>query len=368
MEATDCINCTHGGLIDDSGVLIDDRIKNILSDILFIGAGTFISLFGIISNIISIAVYVKLGVKDSATVQFLGLSASDCVFSVLVLMSSVSIFFSQIKPDLTMVDSISFMHLVSATREKTYSVSMCIIFIMSLERCFCVAYPFTIKLIFTRARSAIVISCISIILVVVLIPEYLTKGLTWTFDNKLNTSRLMYWSTRDYRAAIEVGKNAILAGLLPLGSGVTVTICTLYMISAMQASSKFRQRAVVDKCREASSKEKYITKGIKSSEPKTHRLKTDARVTRTVIAVAIVFILCNIPKCIVVSHSVVVLYIPDFSLLVEGRYQNLISVLFTITFIFEALNGASTFIIYYAFSTKFKTALQHTLRTCINDT
>lgn len=360
MEVTDCINCTHEGLIHSSGVLIDDRIKNIVFDVLVIGAGTLISLFGIVSNIINIVVYLKLGVKDSATVQFLSLSASDCVFSVLVLMSSVSIFFSQIKPDLTMVDSISFMHLVSATREKAYAVSMCIIFIMSLERCFCVAYPFTIKLIFTRARSALIISCLSIIFVVVLIPEYLTKGLTWTYNNKLNTTRLMYWSTRDHRAAIEVGKHAILSGLLPLGSGVTVTICTLYMISVMQTSNKFRLRTVAGIRHEASSMEKYIPKGIKSSEPNTHRSKADARVTRTVIAVDIVFILCNIPKCIVVSHSVVVLYIPDFSLLVEGRYQNLVSLLFTITFVFEALNAASTFIIYFLFSTKFKTTLQHT--------
>ncbi|CAG5129774.1 unnamed protein product [Candidula unifasciata] len=363
MEAINCItiNCTQDNKILYLNILVNNNMRALVIDILFVGVGTLVSLFGIVANMISVVVYVKQGVNDSATVQFLSLSASDCVFSVLAAMSSVSVFFGRVRPYLTPVDPVSFSYCVAITREKAYSTSVIIIFMMSIERCFCVAFPFTVKRIFSKSRSVKAIVCVFSIFVVFLIPEYLTIGLVWTYDNKANSTRLMFWSSRD-KAVIDVWKNIILSGMLPVVSGITTTICTAYMISTIRASNTFRHSGITG--RHSSVKITEVNNGVKSSLEKPSAQNKDVRLTRTVIAVAAVFIICNIPKCIVISSSVVGLFVPDFSLVITGRYDNLISVLLTITFVFEIINSSSTFLIYYAFSTKFKTSVDHICKGC----
>ncbi|CAG5129772.1 unnamed protein product [Candidula unifasciata] len=367
MAGINCINCTYGGVLPHPVALVDDSVKDIISDVSFIGAGSVISLFGIITNILNIVVYLKQGIKDSATVQFLSLSTSDCLFSVLVFMSSLGVLVSRIETFRTILDPVSFTYSIVPVREKAYSVSISIIVLMSLERCFCVAYPFTVKLIFTKSRSILIIICIAAIFVASLIPEYLTKGLAWTYDKRSNRSRLTYWSST---AASDVLKNSILAGVLPVVSGVGTTFCTLYMISAIKASNKFRQSTApsVRKCSDASTKEnKTASKRVTSKETKTNKQTKDARITRTVIVVNIIFILCNLPKCSVFSSSVARMYIPDFSLFTEGKYQNIVAILMTFTFVFEAINGASTFMVYYTFNASFKATVGHILCSYLND-
>ncbi|CAG5129773.1 unnamed protein product [Candidula unifasciata] len=365
MGGTKCIDFTQGTNIQSPSMLIDDSAENIIIDVLYIGAGFCISLFGIIANTINIIVYLNRGVKDSPTVQFLSLSVSDCVFSVLVLMSSVGYFFIKIKSKSTILDPTIFSHFVSASREKAYSISVLIIFVMSLERSFCVAYPFTIKLIFTKSRSIVTITFLTVILTAALIPEYLNNRLEWVYDTNLNSSHLVYWSSRE-ATTLDVLRNTIFAAVLPIVSGVSATVCTIYMISAVKASNKFRQFAVTGKRLDTSLKDTSLSEIVQAQKTKTKKLTKETRITRTVIAVNIIFILCNLPKSTMVASSVANLYIPEFSLFVKGKYQNLVSVLITITFMFEAINGASTFIVYYTMNTTFKTTVKQILCKCFD--
>lgn len=344
-----------------SDMLVSNSVRATIINILFVGAGSVTSLFGIIANIINIVVYVKHGVKDSATVQFLSLSASDCAFSILAFMSSVSVFVSRVRPYLTLLDPVSFSYCVAITREKVYSTSVMIIFIMSIERCFCVAFPFSVKRIFSKSRSIKAVICISVIFMASQIPEYLTVGLVWTYDRTVNKSRLMIWISRD-KPFTDVWKNIILAGVLPVVSGITTTMCTAYMIAAIKASNKLRQLNVTGQRLNSSLKKTQVSNGVQSSNEKHGNMGKDARLTRTVISVAIIFIICNIPKCIVIASSIVGQFIPDFSILVSGKYSNLVSILYTITFVFEAINCASNFLIYYVCSRKFKTTVDHAFR------
>lgn len=343
--------------------IVNTIIRDIIVDVLCIGACYLISVFGIVTNTISIVVYVKHGIKDSATVQFLSLSTSDCIHSMLIFMFSVSIFFGQVKPDLTAVDPTSFSYCITTAREKAYATSIIIIFLMSIERCFCVAFPFTVKRFFSKSRSIIAITCAALVFASFLIPDYLSTGLAWSFDSPLNKTRLMYWSSGS-KPGSDLWKDIILAGILPVMSGITATVCAVYMISAIKASNKFRHFGLTENSQNSASRENEAHNGIKSPLAKLRKMKNDTRLTRTVITVDVVFIICNIPKCIVIASSAMPLFLPDFNFLASPKYHNIMAILYTITLTFEAINGACTFLIYYAFSTKFKETVDHTVRKC----
>lgn len=336
--------------------LISDEAADIIRFALFIVTGSSISFFGVIANAVNIAVYLKMGVKDSATFQFFALAVTDLLYSALVLTTSISLLVNEVNPDLTVLDPFSFaLNGINQTREKVYATSIVITLFLSVERCFCVLFPFKVKTLFTKSRSVKANACVVFVFGALLVPDYMTERLGWKHDPRFNTTRLLTWIS-DRRIGFVIFKDAIFAALLPVSAGITTTVCAGIMVGKIRRSTKFRQMNMSAKSSEQRSE--CISRSGKgknnaSSAPLTTK---ETRLCRTMIAIDAIFIACNVPKFMILANSVVEKFIPEFRLDVVGRYQNFVSMTVAFAYTFEATNAAVSFLVYFFSTIKFRSS------------
>ena len=202
-------------------------------------------LFGMISNILNIIVYSKIGARDNVTVSFLALSISDLLYLVLL------------SPHLT-VDAL--VHLVEYRMGRSiewlfdyrilrypfywyaftfYEVSMLINVYISVVRCACVAIPFSVKSMFTARRAIIAFIVFFISIFALRFPMFMTKTITQHFDTASNMTRFVYREIDDGGLADKIN-DIFNRNILTWTSFITVLICLTIMIIKLQASAKFR--------------------------------------------------------------------------------------------------------------------------------
>lgn len=339
--------------------VISHQVTSYIRVALVISTNSFISLFGTFANYINMVVFLKQGVTDSVTVQFFALSFADCMFCLFVLATSITVLFSEVSPNLTVLDPLSLSYCISLSREKLYSLSVIITMFLSVERCVCVMLPFTVKQMFTRWRSTATIVCASIFLAVLLVPEYITEGLAWKHDTRFNYTRLLFWHTKD-RLQFDLFKNIVLTGILPVIASVTITVCAIIMIARIKTSTEFRQSKSSTAALSHDSKQTHQTSAQQSntSNAVLKRNKNlgnrDARMTRAIITVDVIFIVCNIPRCMVLVDTILELCIPKYNYHQGGEYQNLSTVILMVCFAMETVNASVNFFIYLVSSSKFR--------------
>lgn len=354
-SSRDILNISH---CSRDRPLVSDVVKEFIILALLVVTSSCFAGLGIISNILSIIVYCKQGIKDSISVQFVFLSVVDLAFSVLVVTSSICNLMNIVKPDSTALDPLSLFFLISAAKEKVYAMSVVVTILLSAERCLCVVLPFKVKSMFTKSTSIKAIACIVLLFVAFTVPEYFTGGLTWQLNRKFNSSRLLLL-LYDNRVNYEIFKDTILAGILPVFAGITTTVCTVCMIAKIQASYKFRLASTTTRHPETL----MIVKTTSiihepTAIPRNALSGKDSRLAKTVISVDIIFIACNFPKLMIVAATIAKYFITEFSVFVPCRYNNVVSVMLAITYVFEACNCAINIFIYYTSSLKFRTILK----------
>lgn len=219
--------------------LVSDFVREVTEIALFVVTSSFVSMFGILSNTINIAVYLKIGIKYSASAQFFSLSVTDLFVSIQSLTSSLALLVDKVNSTLTALDpfSLAFYGLPQA-REKVYSLSIVITFLLSVELCFCVLFPFTVQTMFTKSSSAKIIAVMAIVFGALLIPDYLTERLAWRQDYRYNTTRILHWISYG-RVTFDIFKDVIFAALLSVLGCVTIIICSVIMIRKIHVSRNF---------------------------------------------------------------------------------------------------------------------------------
>ncbi|KAK3696471.1 hypothetical protein RRG08_011473 [Elysia crispata] len=201
--------------------------------------------FGVVSNILNIVVYTRIGVKDNMTVSFLTLSISDLLYLVLL------------SPHIT-ADALT--HLVEDRLGKTipwlfhdrilrfpfywyaftfYETSILINVYISVVRCACVAIPFTVKSMFTVRRAIIAFVVFFLSIFALRFPMFMTKRIVQEYDPVTNKTRFMYREIEDGGLADKLN-DIVSRNILSWISFMTVIICLVIMVFKLQASAKFR--------------------------------------------------------------------------------------------------------------------------------
>lgn len=326
---------------------VNSSVTDILQFALYVVVSLCLALFAFGAHVISIVAYSKMGIKDSPSVLFLSLSITDLTFSLLILASSTSILIGEINPLLTLLDPFSFsFYGEPAFREKVYSMSIVIIILLSVERCFCVIFPFRVKTLFTKSRSVKVISFVAFVFGALLIPDYLTQRLSWTFDPFLNSTRLLFWYSQN-RTSFAVFKDVIFAAFLPITAGVVTTISAVILITKTRSSREFRNSAALGP-------DNVIINSVGLDKYNLINKKLtgkDTRLCKMVVLLDAIFITCNIPKCMILFISVA-----DFRIDVPDKHENLALIITIIVYLFETINAAVNFWVYFFFCAKFRSA------------
>ncbi|CAG5117951.1 unnamed protein product, partial [Candidula unifasciata] len=159
-------------MADMSQVISDDALIYIRIS-LNIVARFIISIAGIVTNIINMIIFVKLGLKDSMSVGLFSLSLTDVLVTGVQLASCLCFVTGfvcmNIGIDRYLGWAISFV----------YEISCWITAMISIERCYCVVSPFTVKQVFTRFRCVAATVTIYILYIGMHVPVYLYPRIKW---------------------------------------------------------------------------------------------------------------------------------------------------------------------------------------------
>ncbi|CAG5117952.1 unnamed protein product, partial [Candidula unifasciata] len=119
-----------------------DSLSHNLVDVLNIYAPLFLSICGVFSNVINLVIFWKLSLKDSMSVSLFALSLADFLSAFLYTMVCLCYLTNKLYPssniDAWALGFFAFGWMVNAM----YLTSCWITAMITIERCFCVVFPF----------------------------------------------------------------------------------------------------------------------------------------------------------------------------------------------------------------------------------
>ncbi|CAL1539343.1 unnamed protein product, partial [Lymnaea stagnalis] len=190
-------------------------------------------------NFINIIVYLKLGLNDSISICFFVLSCTDFVCILLMIFSSTATSLALYFVDVWKTDGSYLAFLTISFYGPFYDISQGITTFIAVQKCWCVALPFRFKNTFTRTRTAVILSGITLALFSMHLPILTTQGLEETLDPFKNRTLFKLWipeiSRKMYSA---VGMVSL---LFTNTCQFTVIFCLVVLASRLRASSKFRR-------------------------------------------------------------------------------------------------------------------------------
>ena len=146
-------------------------------------------LFGFVSNIINIIVFLKAGAKDNVTVLLLSLAASDLVFITLSTIPACSKLIQALATSYSWpVDYYIFRFLLYWPAFTSYDLSAYISVSLGVMRCACVAMPLKFKVIFTKSRTIKWVMFLVVLAVSLRIPVLTIHRISWKTDLQTNVS------------------------------------------------------------------------------------------------------------------------------------------------------------------------------------
>ncbi|KAK6960281.1 hypothetical protein BgiMline_035474 [Biomphalaria glabrata] len=293
-----------------------------------------VSLFGILSNIVNVVIFAKLGLKESVNVGLLGLAVSD-IFSLAFLLAD-SVCFNPVFQDRNvpvLMREIEFV--VGGWPHTCFTrVTSWITALVTVERCLCIARPLKVKIILSTFRTKCAIAFIFLFVGASASPEFYVNQLTWKYNQEINKSVLGIRYIDD-RGAFE-GVTTVLNNIvLQYATFIVVVIATVILVVKLHEKSKWRSFS-----------------GIKNDKS-LGVSKKDQKVARMISLVSTVFIGSYLPSSIL---FMAMHFEPKFH---PSGYYNLFHVVWSCAYVIEGLNSASNIFIYIKMSSKFRSKFFH---------
>ncbi|XP_005108673.1 tachykinin-like peptides receptor 86C [Aplysia californica] len=218
-------------------VLISDEDRAIFQVVNFVALCGVISLFGVGSNLVNIAVFAKQGFQDSMNISLLG--------------------------------------------EDTVITAFITAFI-TFERCLCVVLPLKVKMMITPRRTKFIIISIFLIMFSVFCPFYYVNRLVWEFDSTRNATllKIMYTEKKEIVETITFFIHSVTFSTF---SFVFVICCTIVLVAKLNSKTKWRLATAA--------------KGV-GSQSEGVGVK-DKKVVKMVTFISTIFIVCFVPSTLI---------------------------------------------------------------------
>ena len=293
----------------------------------------FIALFGLVSNILNIVVFTKIGFKDNVTITLLFLSISDLLNISINSPIIVGRYMEVHQPGhiwpfhrfIIMLGPYWYAYIF-------YDFSSFISVFLATVRCACVARPLRFKSTFTKSRTITILCLLFVLAFLLRVPVLTVFRLSWTLNPQTNSTFRSLVFAYNFRAIYQA--NDILnRNIISWLAYITITTCVVILTSKMQMASRFR-RSLTSEVTKNGQPEKgktsnLISRSLESplidSTPTSHNLKEsdkmsarDLRVIQSVTLICVIFILFQLPFQVV---STVRLFVPEFASF--GRAENI---------------------------------------------
>ncbi|KAI8776191.1 psychosine receptor [Biomphalaria glabrata] len=307
---------------------IDPFITNVFLMFILICAET-VGLFGIIGNIFNICNFSKQGIDESVTVTLVSLAVSE-LGALVTLQGYIMVSMPWMSVAGGDIDPSALFFIFFYLNGYFIRVSGLITVYATFERCVSVFWPFKAKLIFTRTMAASVNLIIYIVLLLYLVPPFYVFQLEYHYSPQLNKSIFF--------ASVRSNAENLLQMMYSLFILIDITIPYLiFLINIMCTSLIIRHLKSQAKWR------KSVTRSFKK-DSKEHSARKEKRVIIMLVTLSVVFVVCLLPHCVVLTV---------FSVLeiIDG---DLVPVTYAFTFLLETINCSVSCIIYYKMSSKYR--------------
>ncbi|KAH9514447.1 hypothetical protein Btru_025280 [Bulinus truncatus] len=309
--------------------IIDDRVRQVWYVVLKCAMYELFGAFGLVTNVLTLAVLWDMGCHDSSGTTLISLTLSDLVNMLVLLWMGVCYnpFFTYSGVSF---DTQSVVYLSGGWLKIYISrVTSWITAFLSVERCLCIAMPFRVKHALTKSRSAYVNAGIFIVIFCMLPPIYATTWLSWQWfpDRNRTLLGLDFSSQRDDVYPTVASVNVVLSYV----SFFIILACTVALVVTLKRQAEWRTST---------------SSGLILSFAK------ERRVNKMIVLITVLFIVCYFPGTVVL---LVMVFIPEFN---KGMfYNNLFTVVWAFIHIIEAWNSSFNIFVYYRMSSKFRAVL-----------
>lgn len=189
-------------------------------------------------------------------------------------------------------------------------------------------FYFQVKQLVTSHRVVVVIVFIFVLLTSSVTPVYLVNKLGLVVSPTRNKSVIGLIHTSD-RENVQVPSYVINNVLIPFSAFIIIIICTVTLVVNLRQKTKWRKMSTSQELAQTTS-------------------NRDRKVTKMVVIISSLFIVCFVPVCI----SFIAMSLEcEFS--VGGRYQNIHIVIMGVGFLLESVNSAGNIFIYYHMSSRY---------------
>ena len=292
----------------------------------------------LVSNALSIVVFVRLGFAESSNISLLALTVTELtatVLSVWTCLCGLQTFQNVDLPfnPLTLPVLTGAGHWTFVVRCSAWITAF-----ISFERCLCIVIPLKVKRLITPRTTSVIVIVIAVVTVAPSIGIFWRWRFVWLLSPTRNRTILdVAVVHRADVALMEATINVIYGVILPVLAFAIVAVCTVFLVVQLRRNSQWRKTAMSEKPAEPASGQRMSSK--------------EERLVKMVTSFSIVFIVCYSPSAVMILGMAVSL---EFSLF--GRYQNIYFVTFVVGSLFQSVSASVNILIYYNMGSKFRNA------------
>ncbi|BFZ03210.1 hypothetical protein BsWGS_06249 [Bradybaena similaris] len=321
-----------GASSTSSAGLVSYETSHTVQMVFLVAGCGMVSLFGVGSNVINIAVFVRMRFTESINISLLGLAVGDLGCVVTMLWSSIC--YNPLFADSDLpFNSGEMMYLTGGMTHACFNrITSFLTAFITLERCLCITFPLHVKNFITPFTNKIIIIVIFVSMFAIFCPFYTVNKLEWRLNSSRNKT-ILTLVQMEQSLLVESVTFPIHSVGMPAMSLLLVVICTTILSVTLTQKAKWRNTsAQMTKRETVSVKEKKVVK--------------------MVIILAIVFIVCFFPGTVVFFFMA---YEPEFNF--GRKYNNIGVLIWAVVLFLETINSSANIFVYYSMSSKFKATL-----------
>ncbi|GFR78835.1 chemosensory receptor A [Elysia marginata] len=304
-------------------------------------------LFGIVTNIINIFVFLKTGAKDNVTILLIALSMSDLTYLTLISTQIAGyVIHFIVRPTSLQFDSRLLLRLLFWPAYTAYDLSTYISVSLGVMRCACVAMPLKFKLVFTKSRTIVWLLCLVVLAVMLRLPVLMVHSVGRRINPVTNVSA-PYLQIKNRDAMYKV-LDILNRGIIVNVAYITMISCVCILSFKLYQSSKIRRPSSIAKGPQGngqttSNRPHTVTQGL---SPK------DLQVVKSVVLVCTIFVLAQLPN-VILSTSRRISSAIDHG----GRLVYLFAIFTSVNQTCTYLNASINIFVYYNYNSKYRAAL-----------
>ena len=295
------------------------------------------SLLGVLTNLLNIVVFSKMGLHDTTTISMLALAVSDLICSILTAWG-VLCFIPAFRdmPSLPFVSTEIASVVGGSFRIYVTRTGGMLTALITVERCLCVVAPLKVKRIITLSVTRAIVIVIFTITVLPSFAYFFWDTLAWKFYPHLNKT-LIGVVHNDRPVVTLVNQiNGFVCGFGYLFiSSLIIFVCTIFLIIVLLRSHKWRGS---------------FNSQEQSTDQKSAGSTKEIKLIIVVTAIATIFILGMLPG-MAIRCGMAILPL-KFSL--RGPFAPFYVFSTFLATITDAANSSINFFVYFTMGTKFK--------------